>query len=211
MNPFLGLLVGWTVISVVALACGYLAYESNKVPRHPADYSLAVERVLQYVDVVAENPARTDSELISLLTQLGVSRVDAHLLAEFVPTAFTWALLETYGFSDFPKTYTAISRTVLNPVNWPLASEKYFVAAGNIAREVIAGKRIERLTPETIDAIAGRSEDAEVLAKLKAGGAITWEDEVGVVVRGVTPDEIRASRRKGTAAPQVKRGRSGSS
>lgn len=202
MNPHLAFVVEIAVVGVVMLACGYLIHESKKVPLYPADYSLAVERVRKYVAIVTEDPARTDSEIITDLTREGVSHVDAHLLAEFVPTAFAWALLRKYGFSDFPKTYAAINRVVPRVVDRPLSSEQYFVAAQNIANEVIAGESLARLTAETLDAIAGRSEDAALLARLKAGGAITWEDEVGVVVRGVTAEEIRVSRRKGPPAPR---------
>src|ERR1700722_13020148 len=159
MNPYMAFVVSWTVLAAVSLASGYLIHESNKIPPYPADYSVAVERVLKYVDVVAEDPARKDSEVVTTLTQQGVSPVDAQLLMQFVPTAFTWVSLRKYGFSDFPTTYAVINRVVPRVFDWPLSSEQYFVAAQNIANDITTGGHTARLSPETFEAIVGRSED----------------------------------------------------
>src|SRR5579862_711542 len=164
-------------------------------PAYPESHSEALEWVLRVVDIIGARPSITDDEIVASLVRDGANKVDAELLVRFVPCAMSFALLKKMGVSEFPSTFCVKNDEDSKWIEFPLASEHYFMAALGVGHEIVTNGYTERINKETYSAVVGRSAEIGAVNNLLNSGA---QLAGGVLAHpcliGISAEQIAASR-----------------
>jgi hypothetical protein len=197
ITPYiLGLLLAILVIVVVRYLDRHLMHNRGRVP-YPVNHSVAAERVLRVVDLIAAAPDQSDDELVAAMVQEGAAKVDAELLVRFLPIAFSWAVFAKMGVSSFPGTFVVFDQEE-RPVEMPIAGEHYFTAALLIARDVTTNGFSDRISRPTFESIIARSAEMNAANNaLAAGRQLAGGVLAPPVLMGITAEDISASRSPG--------------
>lgn len=197
VTPYLlGLLGAILVILVIYITDAYLVRRLLPLRRHayPASHSVASQRVLRVVEMIAAEPDRSDDQFVTALVQEGIAKVDAELMIRFVPTAFTWALLRKMGVSTFPSTFVVFDKKD-RPVELPIANEHYFTSALLIATDVMAHGFTDRVSKPAFESIITRSAEMDAANKALAAHGDLSDATIGPpVLIGLAAEDLRAGR-----------------
>jgi hypothetical protein len=165
---------------------------------YPPSHELALERVMQFIDLVAARPDIDDEDAVAVLIQGGIGGVDAELLIRFVPCALTFALLKLMGLSKFPSTFQ-VQDAAGRWVEMPLAAEHYFSAALGVGYEVTTHGYSERVNKDTFLTLTSRSAEMNAVNQFFEAGHSAEDLAEGSLgpptLIGVTVEQIAASRR----------------
>ncbi len=164
----------------------YFSRRFHKSPTpYPADHAVALARVLRVIEIIAVQPDL--NEVVVLLVDEGVGKVDAQLLVLFVPMALGFILLKQMGVDQFPNFYWVYSDSG-KALLFPLEREHYFTAALTLAPE--------QLSQETLQTVVYHSAEMDAARKTFANGCDTLVgSRVGTpTIFAVTAEQITASR-----------------
>ena len=164
---------------------------------YPSSHGVALDRVMQLIDLVAARPDIDDEEVVAALVQSGVGEVDAELLVRFVPCALSFALLKLMGLSRFPSTFQ-VQDEAGRWVEMPLAAEHYFSAALRVGYDVTTRGYTDRINKETFRALTLRSAEMGAVNQFFKAGHTASELAEGSLspptLIGVTAEQIASSR-----------------
>lgn len=165
---------------------------------YPVSHDLALQRVMQVIDLIGAHPDITDEDAIASLLRDGIGDVDAELLIRFVPCGLAFALLKLMGLNKFPSTYKVQDRSG-HWVELPLAAENYFSVALSVGYDVTTEGYTERISKEKFQAVSMRSAEMKAVNKYFESGG-TLEKPAGGTLGpptfiGIKAEQIAASRK----------------
>jgi hypothetical protein len=154
----IGLLAAIVIIMLIQYLerfTNYLTWRRNHRP-YPTDHTVAAERVVWLIDLVAADPETHEDRLIEALTDRGLPPLDARLLVRLVPIAFAWALLQKAGVNKFPSKFAVLDDRQRRK-EYPFSNEHYFSTALGIAMQTTSAGFTDRVTEDAFVSLASRS------------------------------------------------------
>ena len=136
----------------------------------PEDLKKAQERVMQFVGVIRKTPEISHDGLIGEMVKLGASKIDAELLAIFVPSAFGWVLLGQLGVTNLPTTFIA-SNAAGKDVEIVAAAQPFFATALIVASGIFRTGYTPDISQRVYLSVLSRSAEADCVRQATEAGA----------------------------------------
>ena len=103
---------------------------------------------------------------------MGYSKIEAEKLNVFVPSAFSWPVLEKLGVSTFPRVFIAASANG-HHVEFPVLEQHYFTAALALASSIFHNGWTTEIPRWKYEAVADRSAEINIINSVYANGGST--------------------------------------